>query len=60
MLFFFLFSTDIPRNVLTLASTLRVLANGGKFPGIFLGISVEMVLAGLREGFNSMYFLSTL
>ena len=32
-------------------SPLRVLANGGIFPGIFLGISVEMVLAGLREGY---------
>ena len=29
----------------------RVLANGGIFPGIFLEISVEIVLAGLREGY---------
>ena len=32
--------------------SLRVLANGGIFPGIFLGISVEMVLAGLRDGYS--------
>ena len=30
--------------------SIRVLANGGILPGIFLGISVGMVLAGLREG----------
>ena len=38
----------------------RVLANGGIFPGIFLGISVEMVLAGLREGYpwNSQEYRS--
>ena len=29
----------------------KALATGGIFPGIFLGISVEMVLAGLREGY---------
>ena len=30
-----------------------VLSNGGIFSGIFLGISVEMVLAGLRDGYPS-------
>ena len=33
--------------------SVRVLANEGIFPRIFLGISVEMVLAGLREGYPS-------
>ena len=39
---------------------LRVLANGGIFPGIFLGTSVEMVLAGMKERypFNSQEYLS--
>ena len=31
--------------------SLRVLDNRGIFPGILLGISLEMVLAGLREGY---------
>ena len=30
---------------------IMVLANGGIFSGIFLGISVEMVLADLRDGY---------
>ena len=38
---FFLFSTDIPRNILMLASTLRVLANLGIFPRIITGIPME-------------------
>ena len=33
---------------------LKVLANGGIFPGIFLGISVEMMLAGLRDGLRDI------
>ena len=38
-------SMDIPRNIPRFAKTIKALANGG----IFLGISVEMVLAGLRD-----------
>ena len=30
----------------------KALANGGIFSGIFLGIFVEMVLAGLRDGYS--------
>ena len=29
----------------------KALANGGIFPRIFLGITVKMVLGGLREGY---------
>ena len=43
---FLLFSTDVPRNIL------RVLVNRGIFPGIFLRISVEMVLTGLRDEYS--------
>ena len=39
------------RKVISPHEAIWVLANGGILPGIFLGISVEMVLAGLREGY---------
>ena len=53
--FFFLLSMDIHRNILMLASTLMALVNIGMFPGIFLGISMEMVLDGLREGVSGIF-----
>ena len=56
------FSMDIPILVRALnpvcdfcfvcSAFLKALANGGIFSGIFLGISVEMVLAGLRDGYS--------
>ena len=43
---------NIPGNIPRLARTLKALANRGIFSGIFLGISVKMVLAGLRDGYS--------
>ena len=49
VLFFFFFSMDIPKNIFM---SVKALANREIFPGVFLGIFLEMVQTGLRGGYS--------